>query len=123
MPYNTLTGWIANRNITLGSGGHTQLEQWVEKDLAEVLVHLSNGGFPMERSELQNLVQDFVNTTKTKTTFKDGRPGVDWCRSFERRWHHIISRRKREGLNYNRAAGLNEHNVSQFFNLLESLYN
>ena len=44
VPYNTLTGWIANRNITLGSGGHTQLEQWVEKDLAEVLVHLSNGG-------------------------------------------------------------------------------
>ena len=44
VPYNTLTGWIANRNITLGSGGHTQLEQWVKKDLAEVLVHLSNGG-------------------------------------------------------------------------------
>ena len=44
VPYMTLKGWIENRNISLGSRGHTQLEQWVEKDLAEVLVHLSNGG-------------------------------------------------------------------------------
>ena len=100
VPYNTLTGWIKNRDISLGPGGPPQLEKWVEQDLAEILVHLSQGGFPMDRRDLQDLVQDYVKVSKVKTSFRDGRPGGDWCRLFEKRWAHIVSRRKREGLNY-----------------------
>ena len=85
VPYNTLTGWIKNRDISLGPGRPTQLEAWVEQDLAEILVHLSQGGFPMDRRDLQDLVQGFVKVSKIKTSFRDDRPGEDWCRLFEKK--------------------------------------
>ena len=127
VPENTLRRWVVarqeNKVIKLGCGSKTELEWWVERDLAELIVYLADVGRPIFRDDICDLVQSFVISSKTKTRFTDGRPGVDWVRNFEKRWGHVISRRKREGLSYNRAAGLSEENVNKFYDLFEELNN
>ena len=55
------------------------------------------------------------------TKFKDNRPGLDWCRAFEKRHKYRLAERKRKGLSYARASGLTEDNVRKSNKLWQDL--
>ena len=95
------------RAVPLGTGSKTALPFIVEHDIASLIGFMSDCGRPINRKDVQDLVEDFCKTTNRHVPqFTNGRPGLDWCRNFEGRFKHVFVRRKREGLAYQRAVGL-----------------
>ena len=123
VPESTLRDWSKRgaAPMVLGSGRDIVLPQWVESDIVDAICVLSGSAMPLTRNDIQDLVQEVTTNLKLKTIFVNGRPGYDWCISFEKRWKHRFSRRTRIGLSYQRAKGLTQHNVNVFFDMLQKL--
>lgn len=67
-------------------GRPTALSKTEEELLVHSLIKLAEWGFGLDRQQLQKCVQDHVRRTDKKNPFRDGMPGIDWCRLFEKRW-------------------------------------
>ena len=91
VPQSSISTWLQQRakgNLINagGTGSKTALPAWIERDLADVIVFMSDCGNSMDRSAVQDLVQSLCKHMKCDVPqFKENRPGVDWCRGFEKR--------------------------------------
>ena len=122
VPEQTLRDWYKRDGpMVIGTGCKTELPTWVESDICDAICVLSGSALPLTRADIQDLAQEVTKELKLKTKFTDGRPGYDWCVSFEKRWRHRFTRRTRVGLSYQRANGFTEHNVNVFFDMLQKL--
>ena len=88
VPEQTLRDWHNRHDgfMAIGSGGSTDLPNWVESDLVDALCVLSSSALPLTRSDVRDLAQEVTKGLKFKTKFKDDRPGEDWVYNFEKRW-------------------------------------
>ena len=123
VPQSTISTWLRQRQdgtlLSAGTvGTKTAIPLLVENDLVDIIIFLSDCGQNMDRDAVRDLVKSFLDHMQWKVTkFKDDRPGIDWCRSFENRHKEKISRRKRQGLSYARASGLTNENFQKFYKL------
>ena len=69
----------------VGSGSKTALTPEQEKQLALCIGELCTLGFSPTRSQVTDLVKDYVTLHGTKTAFKENRPGKEWLRNFMKR--------------------------------------
>lgn len=102
-----LKGWKGKnpRNTTEavinGGGRVTFLTKYAEERLAKNINVMNKWGFGLSKSEVLDIVQQFVTENKIKTSFKDNRPSNDWWINFASRWN--ISLKKPERLEGSRA--------------------
>lgn len=68
------------------------LSQDEESNLVRWMIHVSDRGFPITKTQLINSVELLIKQCKKVTPFKDGRPGRHWYEGFLRR-HPEISER------------------------------
>ena len=91
MPQSTISTWLKQRQLgTLldagSTGSKTAIPRIMENDLVDVIVFLSDCGQNMDRHAIRDLVKSFLDEMKWEVKcFRDNRPGLDWCRSFEER--------------------------------------
>ena len=69
VPQSTISTWVKQRAIgTLlsagGTGSKTALPAWIERDLADVIVFMSEFGNSMDRSAVQDLFQSLCKHMK-----------------------------------------------------------
>lgn len=72
-------------------------------------------GYGLNKSEVLDIVQDFVKNNNLKTPFTEGRPGTDWFVRFKN--EHQLSLRKSEQLEQSRSKQVNPFTIGQFFNV------
>ena len=68
---------------------------------------------------VQGIVMDYLRSAERQTPFKDGKPGPDWMRSFEKRWQNELTRRIGQPLPVSKAYSLV---VGDFFHKLSSAF-
>ncbi|XP_077968684.1 uncharacterized protein LOC144422763 [Styela clava] len=118
MPYETI-----RRNhlyIMRKIGQPKALSDDEEMLLVQIIVLVSESGFPIDRNDLQMLVKSYLDYKGEISRFVDNKPGKDWMRSFEKR-HPEISRKKPELLTKARAEGLSHSVISTFFEMYRSI--
>ena len=111
-----------NPNLVLGKGKTTVLSQEEEGLIVCAFKFLSDGGIPMNKSQLLAMVQQFCVSVGRNTPFTGGVPGRRWLRSFEKRHRQTLRKRNAEYISYKRAQGMSKANITQYFNMLGELY-
>ncbi|KAF0311201.1 Jerky -like [Amphibalanus amphitrite] len=121
VPYETLRRHIFGINVTgsTGSGRPTVLTRTEEDKLVEILAYLARQAFPLDTSDICDLVQQFLNNLGRETQWKDNRPTRFWLSRFKARHAGVLASRKPEILTITRAKSLTEEVVGAFF----SMYN
>ncbi|XP_067217161.1 uncharacterized protein [Linepithema humile] len=74
-----------------------------EAEVVKWIMHLSQRGFPIVKSQLINSVQLLIKNLARNTPFKHGRPGRHWYESFLKR-HPEITSRISQNLCHSRAS-------------------
>ena len=74
-----------------------------ERIIVHALKKLGEWGFGVDREAVQSIVMDYLRNASRQTPFKDGKPGPDWMRSFEKRWQNELTRRIGQPLPVSRA--------------------
>ena len=123
IPKSTVSLWAKSPKAKVGSGGPTALESHEEELIVEALLYTAKCGFPQSRKNLQDMVKSYVISSGKVTPFRDGRPGLDWVRRFEKRHQQRLRRRKREGLSVLRAKGLSREIITSFFDMYKDVLN
>ena len=116
----TVRRWINGAPARIGSGKKPILTKEEEDQIAAALKYAADYGSPLKREDLKIMVQTYVNVQKLKTPFKNGRPGSDFCRSFEKR-HPELGAQVPELVTIQRNKGLTEPNLNAFFEMYEDV--
>lgn len=106
---------------TLGSGRSSILSTEVEEVLEKCLVARSIMGYPCNRSELKDLVHEYVIANGMITPFSNGKPGNKWYANFMRR-HPKLSLKKPEQIQKVRITSRDPFVVYSFFDMVGKLY-
>lgn len=97
VPKSTIHRWLINKNSSQrGAGRPTVLTVDEEKLLVECICTLGEWGFPLQDSDVLDIVQDYMKSKNIRSPFKEHRPGKDWLKSFLRRWKSSLSFRSPE---------------------------
>lgn len=100
-----------------GGGGRTALRKEEEEELAAGLKIMEKWGYGLSKSEVLDIVQNYVITNELKTRFYNGRPGNEWFLSFSKR--HGLSIKKPQGMEYVRQKQTNPFVIFGFYDILE----
>ena len=68
-----------------GAGRLVTFSKNTEEELKEFIATMSRLGFNPSRSQLKDIVQDYVTIKTIESTFKNNRPEKDWIRGFIQR--------------------------------------
>ncbi|KAF6209815.1 hypothetical protein GE061_015566 [Apolygus lucorum] len=79
--FNRIKGRKTNID-KLGAGRPTDLPKEVEETLVQCLIARAKMGYPCDKKEVKELVQEYIKATGMSTRFVDGKPGEDWYQSF-----------------------------------------
>lgn len=121
IPKETLRRWTSNEvPRKIGSGGHTILSPEEEEEIVGAVLFLARCGQPVSRNDVQLMVQKFLENIGRPNPFRNGLPGSDWARLFEKR-HPEISRRTPEILTVSRAKALTSDVIENFFTMYEGI--
>lgn len=71
-------------------GRPTLLSYFEEKTLVEIVIQLSDFGFPIDNTAIKLIAANYCNEINKSNLFKGGHPSQDWIESFQKRWHHLI---------------------------------
>ena len=85
-----------------------------ERIIVHALKKLGEWDFGVDREAAQSIVMDYLGNASRQTLFKDGKPGPDWMRSFEKRWQNELTRRIGQPLPVSRAYACNARVVFVF---------
>nr|CAD7431260.1 unnamed protein product [Timema monikensis] len=118
--YYRIEGRKSSRD-KIGSGRSTILDTATESLLVEYLIARSKLGYPCDKEELLDLVQEFVVNNTIKTPFVNNRPGHDWYTGFMKR-HPSLSLKKAEMLQKVRIDARDPEVVYDFFDMLRRVY-
>ena len=69
----------------VGGGRPPTFDKDVEKELTECISTMYKLGFSPNKSQLKDIVQNYVMANNIHTPFTNNRPGKDWARNFMRR--------------------------------------
>lgn len=117
VPYATLNDHISGRHPR-SYGGQTVLSNAEEKCLVEGLALCAEWGFPQRRTDVRNMVQNYLNRSgKVEKRFTNNRPGIEWFSSFLRR-NPNLTERMCENVKRVRA-GVNRETLNEYFDNLE----
>ena len=120
VPYTTLQRWVKNPNLKK-YGGQTALTEVEEEYLVQGLLECAKWGFPLQRRDILNIVQCYLNRRGTRlTVFKNNRPGNDWFIDFIKR-HKQLTLKFCENIKRVRASVTRETLLEYFQNLKKSL--
>jgi hypothetical protein len=101
-----------------GAGRGTALSADVENLLAKSISTLAKNGFGLTKTEVQDLVAEYLKKTGIQSRFKNNRPGNDWWLAFKSRYK--LSIKKPEGLEHSRKSQLSDPFVIyEFYDRLE----
>lgn len=105
----------------LGAGRPTALRSEVEDDLEQCLHARAQMGYPCDRMELKQLIQNYVQMNNLVTPFKDDKPGNEWIASFLKR-HPKLSFKKPEQLQKARYCSRDPFVIFDFYEKIRDLY-
>lgn len=93
-----------------------------EQKLTKHIVKLQQSGFAPTKKEVQEMAFQLAECMNIKHNFnvEKQRAGRDWLDSFLER-NKSISIRKAEGVSINRALGMNQKEVGEYFELLDKM--
>lgn len=77
--------WRVTKKETLGAGRPNVFPTHVEEAFSSCMAARAEMGYPVDKKELFDLIQQYVQQKKLKTPFKDNRPGEEWYRNFMKR--------------------------------------
>lgn len=110
--------WRVTTKETIGAGRPTALSPEIEQGIARCVEARAEMGYPVDKEELLDLVQEFVIENNLETPFKDSRPGQEWYANFIKRTQ-ILSLKKPELLQKCRKTNRKPDIVYSFFDMLE----
>jgi hypothetical protein len=87
-----------------------------ELKLATNLKIMSQWGFGLTKSEVLNIVAEFVQRNQLKVPFKNGRPGERWFKSFTVRYR--LSLKKPQAVEFARKKAADPFIINAYFDLL-----
>jgi len=99
----------------IGEGRPTYLSHDEEALLVSIIQAQAEAGFPMDKSELRDLIAEYLPNVGEESYFSHGRPGQDWYNNFMHRWRSELSVRKPELLTLSRALACNKAVVDAWF--------
>lgn len=105
--------------IEANRGRKQTFNQETEKKIVDCLVARANAGYPCDKDELLNLIQQYVKDLNLITPFADGRPGNDWYYAFMKRHRNLISMKKPEHLQKCRKDARTPDVIYSFYKMLE----
>ena len=115
IPKETLRRRIIGTTTVDGKAGHpTVLTKEEEKEIVETCQMFAEWGFGLRKLDVLNIVADFLQKTKRKNPFTNGRPGDGWWDGFLRR-HPNLVRRKPQALQMVRARCSKTEIINHWF--------
>lgn len=122
VPYTTLQNALKG-NHPLKMGRPIALSQEEEQHLVEGLLTCARWGFPLQSTDVRNIVQMYLNNAgKIEKRFKDNRPGLEYVRAFFKR-NPALTLRLSENVKRARASVTRDTIRTYFQNLAASLEN
>ena len=116
VPLTTLYDRISGKH-TNKAGHPTSLTKTEENIIISSLEYCSENGYPCDRRDLADIVKDY--SSKCARQFPSTlSPGIDFIRSFEKRWMHRVTLRKPELLSKARVRSLTKDSIESFFEML-----
>lgn len=115
VPFSTL--WSKMNGlyaIEARPGPSSVLSSQDEDALVEWILHLSKTGFGVNKNQLLDSVQKYVNDMGINVPFTDGRPSKHWYKAFLNR-HPELSTKMAQNISRRRAA-VSEENIRTWFN-------
>lgn len=100
VPISVISQRLNGRKTAINSTGRgrkTTFTYDIEKKIVDCLLARAKAGFPCDKNELLDLIQEYVKLNNLETQFIDSRPGSDWYYSFLKR-HTNLSLKKPEHL-------------------------
>lgn len=119
IPKSTLYARINGRFSTFTPGRPTVLSIFEERAICDAMLYLSDAGLPVDNNGLKELTATYCRQLH-KTTFSNEYPSNDWIYGFEKRWEHLLNKRRPQALSPLRAKALNEDVLDHFYDLLQT---
>lgn len=117
IPRMTIMDHVNNRRTKSNSlGRNTALPLPVEEKLAFCLHLMEKHGFGLTKTEMLEMVAEFINKNKISTPFKNGTPGNSWFTAFKKR--HRLAVKKPQAVEYARKKAINPFIVYPYYDLL-----
>lgn len=127
VPILVISQRINGRKTSLDSSGRgrkTALSADLESKIVECLVARARAGYPCDKEELLNLIQEYVKPQNLKTPFVGDRPGEDRYYLFLKRHDNVLSLKKPEHLQKCRKDARQPDVIYQFYDdLKRTLFN
>lgn len=124
IPRKTLEKRFKSGKVTKDKMGPTcTLGKKNEESMVNHIKAMQKHGFPLTRDDLRTLAYNFANQLKIKHRFNNDtqKAGYEWLYSFLSR-HPDISIRKSESLSLARSLSMNKQKVSEYFKLLDNIF-
>ncbi|CAG5040063.1 unnamed protein product [Parnassius apollo] len=118
IPRMTIMDHVHKKSSSSTLGRKTTLPLLIEQNLASCLRTLEKYGFGLSRTEVSQMVGEYVKQNNLSTCFKNGIPGKDWLASFQNR--HNLSVKKPQALEYARKTAVDPFVVYEYFDLLKT---
>lgn len=106
--------------IDASRGRKTTLSPDTEHKIVECLLARANAGYPCDKDELLNLIQEYVRTQNISTPFVNERPGKDWYYAFIKRHKNVLTVKKSEHLQKCRKDARRPDIIYSFYKDLQS---
>lgn len=122
IPKSTLHDKISRKYQHPNPGRPTTLSYDKEKLITAALQYCAQYGWPFNRDDIRNMVQQYCITTNQHDEWKENGPGIEFIRCFEKRWQHVITKRKPELVTSSRAKDLSKDAIAIFFDMVRIVY-
>ena len=104
----------------VGGGRPPIFDKDVEKELTECISTMCKLGFSPNKSQLKDIVQNYVTANNIHTPFTNNRPGKNWVRNFMRR--NKLSTKKANIINSARKPSTsNPFLIYDFYDVIEEI--
>jgi prepilin-type processing-associated H-X9-DG protein len=123
IPQSTLCEHVRDVH-SLPHGHACALSKSDEQRIAMCLTYTADCGWPMDRLDLKNMVNQYCKEANIETPWDaNNGPGIDFIRNFEKRWQHVLTKKKTVTLTTAKARSLTVDVLEAFFHLVEGVYN
>ncbi|XP_022827114.1 uncharacterized protein LOC111356860 [Spodoptera litura] len=117
IPMTTLHDHVKTKDtLRQNAGRPTVLPVEDEKKLASTIIVMEKWGFGLSRSEILEIVAEYVRVNNIQTPFKNNTPGPDWFINFRKR--HGLSIKKAQPVEYVRRKMTDPFVIAEYFDLL-----
>ncbi|XP_076303005.1 uncharacterized protein LOC143221405 [Lasioglossum baleicum] len=107
--------------VKMKTGPATVLTETEELEIVNWILYRAERGYPVNKTELLDCVQKYIQSLKKETPFIENRPGRHWYEGFRKR-HQNLTIRSVQHLSLSRAA-VTSQNLTDWFNEQEMYLN